>query len=205
MASKWVTRLPPYTIYKIVDLTNKQTIYIGLTKRTLHARLQGHSDHTDSPINKLIKEKGKENFSIIAIDYADTQKDGWHKEEFWTKFLLHRGTPLRNKLLGRKFDKETIEKVRKARTGKHMSLAQKEKLSKANKGRFMGIEHLRAKCVKCMETGYVYGSISEASRMTGISISCIAYTCKGKIKQAKGYHWRYATRKEYFLCQQNLG
>ena len=59
--SKWTERLPPYTIYKVIDNTNQNTVYVGLTKRTLQARLQAHSDHTDSPINELIKEKGKQN------------------------------------------------------------------------------------------------------------------------------------------------
>lgn len=205
MSSKWVEREPPYIIYKVIDETNHKTVYVGLTRRTLRARLQGHSDHTDSPINELIKEKGKQNFSIVAIDYAKDKIDGWEKEEFWTRFLLKKRCPLYNRDYGKTPGPITRKNFSLGQKGKHHSAEQKAKQSKANKGRFMGIEHLRSKCVKCIETGVVYGSISEASRMTGAGISNIAYVCKGRLKSSGGYHWCYATREEYFLCQQNLG
>lgn len=205
MPSKWVQRLPPFTVYKIIDKSNNQTIYVGLTKRTLKARLQAHSDHKESPISALIKAKGKQNFSITAIDYAGSQKEGWIKEEFWTVFLLKNGHPLRNKYYGRRASEE-IRKIQSiVQKGHPTSEAQRMAQSKANKGRFMGIEHLRSKCVRCVETNEVYGSISEASRMTGAGISNIAYVCRGKLKSAGGYHWVYATREEYFLCHQKIG
>lgn len=201
--SKWPEqeRNPPFTIYKVVDNTNHATVYVGLTRRTLKDRLQGHSDHVDSPINQLIKSKGKQNFSIIPIDYAKNKLEGWEKEEFWTLFLLENGCKLYNKDYGKSLGPATKKKLSISHKGKCLSEEQKEKISKANKGRFMGIEHLRSKCVKCIETGVVYGSISEAGRKVGASISAIAHVCKGERKRAKGYHWRYATRKEYSLCQ----
>ena len=203
--SKWTERLPPYTIYKVIDNTNQNTVYVGLTKRTLQARLQAHSDHTDSPINELIKEKGKQNFSIVAIDYAQDKIDGWEKEEFWTRFLLTIGCPLLNKDYGKTPGPITRKNFSLGQKGKHFTAGPRAKLSKANKGRFMGIEHLRSICVRCIETGAVYGSISEAGRMVGVNLSAIAAVCKGKRQRAKGYHWCYATREEYFLCHQYLG
>lgn len=198
--SNWTQRLPPFVVYKIVEKLSGRIIYIGLTKRTLKARLQAHSDHTDSSLNKEIKLKGKDAFTISPIDYADNQKDGWIKEEFWTRFFLMRGEPLRNKDYARKRSIETKKKLSDSHKGLTISLKQREKLSLANKGRFMGIDHLRSKCVCCIETSMVYGSISEASRETGACLSAIAHVCKGERQTAGGYRWRYASRKEYELC-----
>lgn len=43
----------------------------------------------------------------------------------------------------------------------------------------------------CIETGIIYPSINEASRQTGADRNTIADVCKGKLKTAKGYHWKY--------------
>lgn len=47
--------------------------------------------------------------------------------------------------------------------------------------------------VKCVETGIVYPSISEASRQTGVGQKEIIGVCKHKphYKTAGGYHWKY--------------
>lgn len=44
--------------------------------------------------------------------------------------------------------------------------------------------------VYCVETGYRYGSISEASEKTGIFIANISRSCRSGIR-AGGYHWKY--------------
>ena len=36
-----------------------------------------------------------------------------------------------------------------------------------------------------------YLSLSEASKLTGISVSCISYCCSGKTKTSGGYIWKY--------------
>lgn len=48
-----------------------------------------------------------------------------------------------------------------------------------------------SKPVMCIETGIVYPSINEASRQTGADRNTIADVCKGKLKTARGYHWKY--------------
>lgn len=49
----------------------------------------------------------------------------------------------------------------------------------------------RSKPVMCIETGIVYPSINEAARQTGADRNTIADVCKGKLKTAKGCHWKY--------------
>lgn len=49
----------------------------------------------------------------------------------------------------------------------------------------------RVRMVKCVETGIVYNSISEAEKHTQISHSLISRNCNGKSKSAGGYHWKF--------------
>lgn len=48
----------------------------------------------------------------------------------------------------------------------------------------------RSKVVRCVETGIVYESISQASRLTGINISSISDCIRSKQFTAGGYHWK---------------
>lgn len=48
------------------------------------------------------------------------------------------------------------------------------------------------KRVMCVETGEVFDSIKEVNVKYGFSISNICACCKGRVKSANGYHWRYA-------------
>lgn len=49
------------------------------------------------------------------------------------------------------------------------------------------------KKVLCVETGIIYSSIKEASKMVGLkSKGCICMCCRGRQKTAGGYHWEYA-------------
>ena len=48
------------------------------------------------------------------------------------------------------------------------------------------------KRVICIETGEVFDSIKEVSLKYGFNGSNICACCKGRVKSANGYHWRYA-------------
>ena len=49
----------------------------------------------------------------------------------------------------------------------------------------------RCKKVRCIETGVIYESISDAARQTGICRQNIGKCCNGKIKTAGGFHWEF--------------
>lgn len=51
-----------------------------------------------------------------------------------------------------------------------------------------------SKPVMCIETGVIYPSINEANRKTGADRNTIADVCKGKLKTAGGYHWKFLKR-----------
>ena len=50
----------------------------------------------------------------------------------------------------------------------------------------------RARKIRCIETGEVYNSQSEASRNLGVKQQGIAMVLKGKMNQTGGYHFEYA-------------
>lgn len=62
--------------------------------------------------------------------------------------------------------------------GRRHSEEAKKKISKA-----------KSKKVLCVETGYVYNSVTGAIKDT--KITSISMCCRGKIKTAGGYHWEY--------------
>ena len=43
--------------------------------------------------------------------------------------------------------------------------------------------------VKCVETGIIYNSYTEAALSVGVNKSRISLVCNGKAKTAGGYHW----------------
>lgn len=48
------------------------------------------------------------------------------------------------------------------------------------------------KRVMCIETGEVFDSIKEVNMKYGFHSENICACCKGRVKSANGYHWRYA-------------
>lgn len=77
------------------------------------------------------------------------------------------------------------KKLSEANKGKKHSDETKRKLSESHKG-------LGSKKVRCVETGIIYNSISDASRKNNIKgRGHVSACCKGTRKTAGGYHWEY--------------
>lgn len=51
----------------------------------------------------------------------------------------------------------------------------------------------QSKQVMCLETGKVYPSTIEVERQLGFLRGNIASACRGRLKQAYGFHWRYVS------------
>lgn len=49
---------------------------------------------------------------------------------------------------------------------------------------------------KCIETGIIYESLSEAQRSTGILASNISNCCRGVAKMAGNFHWCYGNENK---------
>lgn len=127
------------------------------------------------------------------ISEANKGKKAWNKgipmtEEAKKKLrqsLKKRGFKgMNNPFYGHKHSEETREKLSKSHKGNipwnkgvPMKQKSKEKMSKP---------------VICVDTGVVYYSLSEASRLSGVFVGNISKCCSGGRKTAGGYIWRYA-------------
>ena len=96
-------------------------------------------------------------------------------------------------LKGRILSEETKNMISKARVGKHHSEETRKKLSKANKGKINAPTKSVVQYSKDGEFITEYTSTREAERQTGCNHQNISKCCKGKLKSAGGYIWRYAS------------
>ena len=55
----------------------------------------------------------------------------------------------------------------------------------------LGIEYNGKRYVLCIETGKIYKTAREVKRELGCDDSAISKCCKGQMKTAYGYHWKY--------------
>ena len=82
--------------------------------------------------------------------------------------LAHKGIPAHNK-------------------GVPMSEEQKKKVSLAK----MGCEGHNKRKVLCVETGIIYESLAQASKMARVNMGKLCEVCRGTRKTTGGYHWQY--------------
>jgi hypothetical protein len=54
-----------------------------------------------------------------------------------------------------------------------------------------GAAHVFARSVRCIETGVVYSTLTEAAMVVGVGSGKITMVCKGKRKTAGGFRWEY--------------
>ena len=169
-------------IYKIQNKINKK-IYIGQTVGTLQHRISQHKSNSKkkSVINMAIRKYGWDNFVAEVIDSAKSIEELNQKEIYWIEYYKSISPNGYNLELGGKnalHEEET-----------------RNKISKANKGRFLSEKSPKSKRVYkfSLDGKFIceYGSVREASRANNISNSQIASVCRGEHFIAKGYRWSY--------------
>ena len=92
------------------------------------------------------------------------------------------------KLSHKNISKETRNKMRIARLGKHFAPFTKEHKEK------LALKHNIP--VICVDTNIIYSSAKEAQIKTGISRACICNCCKHKQQTAGGLKWEYYNKKD---------
>lgn len=90
---------------------------------------------------------------------------------------------------GTHHSEETRQKISKALTGKRFSAERKKNLSKAHDYEKKPVVAIDKNTKEIM---FVCSSIKDAERWTGIGNSDICQCCKGNVKSAGGYIWKYA-------------
>ena len=163
-------------IYLITNNINKKQ-YVGQTVQKLTARFTKHKSAT-TYLGNSIRKYGEENFSIEAIDMANSKEELDEKEKYWIAKLNTRAPNGMNLTDGG-------EGV----LGREVSLEERKHLSKM----WSGSKSPRAKKVVNLNTGKIYHSIIDASKDVGISKQGIGQSClKESVTAAKCY-WAYHT------------
>jgi hypothetical protein len=92
--------------------------------------------------------------------------------------------------------KEGIEKLRQnmLKNNPMKNPETRLKVSRANKGKFIGEKSVCSKKVKCLETGEIFNSLNLA--MNKYKNTHIGDVCNGKRNKASGYHWQWLEKEE---------
>lgn len=99
----------------------------------------------------------------------------------------------------KKMSLKSFEKWKNENYSKHMSEVHKgqfvsehrKKIASEMCKKRVGVKNPMSKIVICIETGEIFNSMKEASIKMNINHKCICLVCKGKLKTAGKYHWKY--------------
>lgn len=191
-----------YTIYAhILKLDGRA--YIGQTTKELECRSgkDGIGYHLSPKFYEAIQKYGWDNFEHIILETCETEEEADLLEQKYIQEynsiengfnILIGGHSLYgqgNPMYGKKHTEETKEKIRQSRLGKPNTEAQKEAIRQSTLG---GKNH-SAKSVRCIETGIIYGSATDAAVAIGKPREnggrSIARAARGERSIAYGYHW----------------
>jgi group I intron endonuclease len=162
--------------------------YIGITSRKPEKRWNnGNGYKTNVYFYRSIKKYGWHNFQHEIL-YTDLSKEEASAKEI--ELIAEYNTcdakyGYNQSAGGNTLTQNAIKKLSERMSG--------DKNPWYNKPKHQNNLNATRKAVLCVETGIVYESISQASRMTQINLGHIASTCKGIRKSAGGFHWKYVT------------
>lgn len=158
-----ISRTGYHTIYFVYCKHSTDLLYVGVTGYRLKKRFNS---------NKWFK---REDMWFEPVMYFIDRVEAEEWEYHFIKFLK---PPMNIRFSGYKQTDEFIQKRVTARMGYKNTVQHNKKIGEAN-----------GKPVRCVDTGQVFESMSEAARWCGGNNSKICSVTKGKRKTHKGYRW----------------
>lgn len=191
-------------VYQLRNIeTNK--VYIG-SSINLADRLKTHfrdlrlNRHDNPKLQHVYNKYGKDKIIYEIIEFCESNlrfeiEQYWINKFFYTELCLNLN-PIAShppNLTGvkRVFSQKHKENLTKSIRERCKDPEYRKRMSEIRIGKHLGAEHANAKAVVCLETGFEYGGIAEASRKSGCSRSGISSCCLKQNKQVDGLHWLY--------------
>lgn len=188
--------------YNIANGGNSVGVHSEETKRKISKANSGRR-HTEEQKRKISESlKGEKHYLYGKHLSKETKKKiskshkGKSLSEEAKKKIGEANKGENNYLYGKHLSEETKKKISKSMSGenhfnygKQLSEELKRKISENSIGK-------NGKQVKCVETGIIYKTVTEASAQTKISKGNICLVCKGDRKTAGGYHWEYVDKEK---------
>lgn len=205
-----------YKVYKHENKINGK-VYIGITSMNVNKRWENGNGYSKQPLFwRAIQKYGWHSFSHEIL-YDGLSKELAEQKEIELIAAYNSNCPqygynIQNggNSLG-KHSEETRKKMSKTHKGKVISIEQRQRISNTLKGRKMPPETRQKiseatkgengywygkpgptrRMVRCIETGTIYNSITEAGEKNNINHRNIQRVCSGKRKATGGFHWEY--------------
>lgn len=217
-------------VYKVTNKINGK-IYIGITIKTLEHRKRIHirdSKTKDTYFYRALRKYGEDNFEWEIIDTAETKEELEELEKYYIKlydsfdnkekgynttsggYSLYEITEEEKQKRSKrvKGKNNPMYGVESPMKGKTFTKEHRRKISNALKGSYrphvIGSNNPSAKQVINLDTGEVFGTLSEASKKYNISRQAIGKVCNGHSQTAKGYRWAFIENgiiKSDILCK----
>ena len=179
-----------YIVYKHTSPDGK--VYVGITRQNVSRRWRGgkgyiHNEHFTRAIVKYGWDNFRHEILFDSLEKSEAEQKEIELIQAYKSYDKQFGYNI--ELGGNSVGKKPIETNK--RFGCHLTDETKQKISASRLGQYKGANNPRAKRVLCISTGEIFNCIKDASIKYGIQICNISGVCKGRLKSAGGYEWRY--------------
>lgn len=170
-----------YYVYAHINATNGSYFYIGKGS----GRRAYVKSHRSVYWKRIVAKYG---YAVIILEDGLTESEALSREKYWIKKLgrkdlktgcLVNFTDGGDGTSGRVVEEKVRIAVAEANKKRVASDINRTKTGSLFKGKF-GEDHNRSKAVKCVESGEVFGSMSEAGRKLNICPSSVHWSIKHK-------------------------
>lgn len=188
-------------IYLWTNLINGKH-YVGQTSNFYNRMREYKRNNFNYYMKEDVERNGIENFDIEILEkIEDISNEDFltEREQYWMDYYqsydLEKGYNIfdvaGNVCYLKRSDtiKERFCGEGNGMYGKHHSDETKRKIAESKIGKTHAPTHFKR--VRCVETGKIYNSQSEAAQEYGITQAAISAVCKGKNKTAKKMHWEF--------------
>ena len=150
-----------------------------------------------------IKKYGWENFTHYILEDGLTLEEANEREQYYIKryktqdreygYNIQPGGHFVPSMLGKHHSEETKRKMSRSQKALHRvpTSEQRERQSKAMKGKMVGSKNHKSTAVICLNTGEVFETQRAAAKAKGVLQSKITLCCQGKRNHTHGYKWAY--------------